>query len=110
MLPHQVSSSAAGRRGVVQRVDDLKSALVLSGAFAVAAASTVPLLLRSLPAEARSLPLPVPAFCAVLAVQLVVVYGTLGFAGFRLARGRALEPALYLSSLWNRQETRWGSG
>jgi hypothetical protein len=98
---------------VVRRVDDLESALVLSAAFAVAAALTVPLLLPSLPPEARSLPLPVPLFCAVLALQLVVVYGLLSFAGLRLARGRGLEPALELSALWARQPMplvwgRWG--
>jgi hypothetical protein len=95
---------------VVRRVDDLTSALVLSGAFAVTAASTVPLLLPSLPAEARSLPLPAPLFCVVLAVQLAVVYGMLGFAGLRLARSQGLEPAPYLSALWVSQPGRssWG--
>jgi hypothetical protein len=94
----------------VRRVDDLKSALVLSSAFAVAAASSVPLLLPSLPEEAGSLPLPTPVFCALLAVQLVVVYGLLGFAGLRLARSRGLEPAPYLSALWGSQPGRssWG--
>jgi hypothetical protein len=91
---------------VVRRVDDLKSALVLSTAFAAAAAATVPLLLSSLPAEARALPLPVPVFCVVLAAQLVVVYGALGFAGLRLARMRRLEPAPYLSGIWDPQATR----
>jgi hypothetical protein len=52
---------------VVRRVDDLKSALFLSAAFAAAAAAAVPPLLPLLPEEARSLPLPLPAFCAVLA-------------------------------------------
>jgi hypothetical protein len=98
--------SATRRNGVVRPVDDLKSALVLSTAFAAAAASTVPLLLPSLPAEARSLPLPLPVFCAVLAAQLVVVYGLLGFVGLRLARSRGLEPAPYLTALWDRQASR----
>jgi hypothetical protein len=45
-----------------------------------------------------------------LAVQLVAVYGMLGFAGLRLARGRGLEPAPYLSALWGSQPSRpsWG--
>src|SRR5262249_9671772 len=92
--------SPAGRSGVVQWVDDLKSALILASAFAVAGAATVPLLLPLLPEEARSLPLPVPVFCSVLAVQLVVVYGLLAFAGLRLARRQGLEPAPSLSTLW----------
>ena len=94
----------------MRRVDDLKSALVLAGALAVAAASTVPLLLPSLPPEARSLPLPLPLFCAVLAVQLVVVYGAFAFVGLRLARARGLEPAPELTAIWNRQARRgrWG--
>jgi hypothetical protein len=69
---------------VVRRADDLKSALVLSSAMAIAAAAAVPLLLPSLPPEARSLPLSLPVFCTVLAVQLIVVYGLLGFVGLRL--------------------------
>jgi len=93
---------------VVRRVDDLKSALVLSSAFAMAAAAAVPLLLPSLPPEARSLPLPPPVFCTVLAVQLVVVYGLLGFVGLRLARTRGFEPAPCLTAIWNPQSNRWG--
>jgi hypothetical protein len=90
---------------VVRLVDDLKSALVLSGAFAVAGASAVPLLLPSLPPEARSLPLPLPVFCLLLAVQLAVVYGLLALAGLRLARSRGLEPAPMLTALWAPQAT-----
>jgi hypothetical protein len=93
---------------VPRRLDDFKSALVLSTAFAAAAASAVPLLLPSLPPEARSLPLPLPVFCALLAVQMVVVYGLLAFAGLRLARTRGLEPAPYLTAIWDRQATRPG--
>jgi membrane protease YdiL (CAAX protease family) len=88
---------------MVKWVDDLKTALVLSSAFALAAAATVPLLLPSLPEEAQSLPLPLPVFCVVLAVQMAGVYGLLGFAGLRLARRRELEPAPYLTRLWDRQ-------
>ena len=102
-----ISRGSAPRRcAVVRWVDDLKSALVLSTAFAAAAAATVPLLMGALPAEARSLPLPAPVFCMVLAVQLVVLYGALGFAGLRLARARRLEPAPYLTGIWDPQATR----
>jgi len=99
-----------GGQAVVRWIDDLKSALVLAGAFALAAAATVPLLLPSLPPEARALPLPLPVFCAVLAAELVFVYGLLGFAGMRLARTRGLEPAPELTALWNPQAARgsWG--
>jgi len=84
---------------VVRWLDDLKSALVLASAFALVATATVPLLLPSLPPEARSLPLPLPVFCTVLAVQLVFVYGLLGFVGIRLARTRGLEPVPDLTAL-----------
>jgi hypothetical protein len=92
---------------VVRWLDDLKSALVLASAFALVAAATVPLLLPSLPPEARSLPLSLPVFCTVLAVQLVLLYGLLGFVGIRLARMRGLEPVPDLTAIWNPQATRW---
>jgi membrane protease YdiL (CAAX protease family) len=85
---------------MVRPLDDLKSALVLSGAFAVAVASAVPLLLSTLPPQARSLPLPMGVFCILLVVQLVVVYGLIGWAGLRLARFRGLEPAPVLTVVW----------
>jgi hypothetical protein len=94
----------------MRRRDDLRSALVLSTAFATAAASAVPLLLPSLPPEARGLPLPLPLFCAVLAAQLVVLYGLFAFIGLRLARIRGLEPAPELTALWERHATRGGWG
>jgi hypothetical protein len=94
-------------------VDDLKSALVLSLSFAVTAAATVPLLLPSLPPEARELPLPVPLFSIVLAVQMTVVYGLAGLGGMRLARLSGLEPAPYLTA-WStgqaQEERRRGFG
>jgi len=93
---------------VVRWVDDLKSALLLASAFALAAAATVPLLLPWLPPEARSLPLPLPVFCTALAVELVVVYGLLGFVGIRLARTQGLEPVPGLTAIWNPQAARWG--
>ena len=88
--------------------DDLKCALILASAFALAAAATVLLLLPSLPPEGRSLPLPLPVFCTALAVQLVVVYGLLGFVGIRLARTQGLEPVPGLTAIWNSQAARWG--
>jgi hypothetical protein len=66
---------------VVRWVDDLKFAAHLASAFALAAAATVPLLLPRLPAEARSLPLPLPVFCAALAVQLVLPVWTARLCG-----------------------------
>jgi hypothetical protein len=98
-----LDTAKAGK--VVRRVDDLKSAVLLSSIFAVFAAIAVPLLLPALPAEARSLPLPVPVFCCLLAVQLAVVYGSLGWAGLRLARFRGLEPAPILTALVTPHET-----
>lgn len=71
-------------------VDDAKIAAGLAGAFGVAAASAVPLLLVALPPESQKLPLPLPVFCALLALQMTVVYGLLGLAGLRLARGQSL--------------------
>src|SRR5262249_4528439 len=76
--------------------------------MAMAAAAAVPLLLPSLPPEARSIPLPPPVFCTVLAVQLVVLYGLLGFVGLRLARTRGFEPAPCLTAIWNPKANRWG--
>src|SRR5262249_48508067 len=105
---HSLQRTATRRYGVVRRVDDLKSALVLSSAFAMAAAAAVPRLLPSLPPEARSLPLSLPVFCTVLAVQLVLVYGLLGSVGLRLARPRGFEPATCLTAIWNPQANRCG--
>jgi hypothetical protein len=68
---------------MVRWIDDLKSALLLSSALALVAASTVPLLLPSLPPEARSLPMPLPVFCIVLAGQLVVDAGSAAAVGPR---------------------------
>jgi hypothetical protein len=83
--------------------DDLKSSSVLSASFALASAATVPLLLPSLPENARELPLPLWAFCLVLAVQLALVYGLIALAGCRLARRVGHEPVPVLSALWTRK-------
>jgi membrane protease YdiL (CAAX protease family) len=88
-------------------VDDLKTAGVLAGCAGLLGAATVPVLLPAIyeivPPEQRSLPLPLPVFCAILAVQFLVVYGLLALAGLRLARLRGREPAPVLTRLWARQ-------
>lgn len=82
---------------LVRRAHDLRTAAVLAAAFALAAAVTVPLLLPSLPPEARTLPLPLTAFCIVLAVQLLLIYGLFAFTGLRHARAAGLDPAPFLT-------------
>src|SRR5262245_33639491 len=85
-------------------VNDLKTAAVLAGSAGLLEAATVPLLLpsifESVPSEQRTLPLPLPLFCTLLALQFLVVYGLLALAGLRLARARHAEPAPLLSALW----------
>jgi hypothetical protein len=76
-------------------IDDLKVATVLAGAFGVAAACAAPLLLPALPPKARELPMPLPIFCLLLALQMTVVYGLLALAGLRLARARGLSPTAW---------------
>jgi hypothetical protein len=44
--------------------------------------------------------MPVPLFCLVLALQLLIIYGLLALAGLRLARRCGLDPAPLLSALW----------
>jgi len=73
--------------------EETRIAAGLASAFGLAAACTAPLLLPALPPEARKLPLPLPVFCVLLAVQLTVIYGLLALAGLRLARGRGLVAA-----------------
>ena len=82
-------------------LSDLKIAALLSTAFGLAAAISVPLLIDHLPPEARELPLPLPVFCAVLAVQMSLVYGLAAWAGLRLARSRGLDPAPLLTAGWS---------
>ena len=45
-------------------------------------------------------PLPMTWFVSVLAAQLTVIYGLLGWAGTRMARQRGVEPAPTLTGLW----------
>lgn len=86
---------------------DARSAMLLSGTFAILAAAAVPLLVDVLPPAARNLPLPLPLFCAALALQLFIVYGLFALGGLRLARRSALSPAPLLTSLWTRE---WQDG
>jgi hypothetical protein len=84
--------------------NDLKTSAVLAGSAGLLGAVTVPFLLPSIselaPPDQRQLPLPLPLFCLVLAVQLFVIYGLLALAGLRLARGRNREPAPLLTAIW----------
>jgi membrane protease YdiL (CAAX protease family) len=88
----------------VSIVDDLKTAAVLAGSAGLLGAVTFPLLLPSiferLPPDQRTLPLPLPLFCVVLAIQVLIIYGLLALAGLRLARARNREPAPLLSAIW----------
>src|SRR5262245_37674240 len=79
--------------------DDLKIACMLSGAFAIIASAAVPFLLDALPPDARSLPLPLPGFCVVLAFGTFLVYGLLAWAGIRMSRATGHEPAPVLGAL-----------
>jgi hypothetical protein len=90
-----VDTTAIARASSIPR--DAKLAFALSAALGVAAAVAVPLLIDSLPPESRKLPLRLAAFCAVLAVQMTVVYGLVALAGLRLARRGGLQPAPFLS-------------
>jgi membrane protease YdiL (CAAX protease family) len=87
--------------GPVSIYSDLKSAAVLAGTFALIAAVAVPFMLEIVPADAqKELPLPIPIFALILAIQSWIVYGLLGWAGLRLARQRGLEPAPLLTFFW----------
>jgi membrane protease YdiL (CAAX protease family) len=95
-MPHNVSI-----------VNDLKTAAVLAGSAGLLGAVAVPFLLPSIlalvPPDQRTLPLPLPLFCVVLAIQFLVIYGLLALAGLRLARARNREPAPLLSAIWARK-------
>ncbi len=83
---------------------------MLSGAAGALAASTLPLLVERVPGGAGELPLPLPLFCAAVAVQMLAVYGLLAWAGLRMARARGLEPAPCLTSLWTGHSARCSAG
>lgn len=94
-------SGATVGRGI-----DLRTALVLSAAYGVTGAIAALLLLPALSrTQLIELPMPAPAFAAILAVQLTVVYGLLGWAGLRLARARGREAAPMLTALWQRRSS-----
>ena len=82
------------------RLDDLKTALLLSGCFGAMASVTVPVMLPHLPPEARQLSLPLPVFSAILLIQATIIYGLFGFLGLRLARASGIEPSPFFSALW----------
>jgi membrane protease YdiL (CAAX protease family) len=63
----------------------------------------LPSISELVPPEQRTLPLPLPLFCVVLAIQFLVFYGLLALAGLRLARARNREPAPLLSAVWTGQ-------
>jgi membrane protease YdiL (CAAX protease family) len=97
----------------VSIVDDLKTAAVLAGSAGLLGAATVPFLLPSIyelvPPDQRMLPLPLPLFCVVLAIQFLIIYGLLALAGLRLARTRDREPAPLLSAIWaKKRRDRFG--
>ena len=85
---------------------DVKSASFLGGSMGLLGAVTVPVLLPSIfelaPPEHRGLPLPLPVFCIILAIQLTVVYGLIALGGMRLARSRNREPAPVLTAIWTK--------
>ena len=85
-------------------VNDLKTAAVLAGSAGLLGAVTVPFLLpfifELVPPDQRALPLPLPLFCVVLAIQFLMIYGLFALAGLRLARARNREPAPLLTALW----------
>jgi membrane protease YdiL (CAAX protease family) len=91
----------------VSIVNDLKTAAVLAGSAGLLGAVTVPFLLPSIfelvPPEQRVLPLPLPLFCVVLAIQFLIIYGSFALAGLRLARARNREPAPLLSAIWTKK-------
>jgi membrane protease YdiL (CAAX protease family) len=94
-------------------VNDLKTAAVLAGSAGILGAVTAPFLLPSIfelvPPDRRTLPLPLPLFCVVLAIQFLVIYGLFALAGLRLARARNREPAPLLSAIWTkRRPDRFG--
>src|SRR5262245_44097044 len=100
-------------RPMPQRVStfhDVKTAAVLAGSTGLLGAVTVPFLLPSIyemvPSEQRTLPLPLPVFSIVLAVQMLVVYGLFALAGLRLARAREREPAPLLTALWTKERPK----
>jgi len=88
----------------VSIVNDLKTAAVLAGSAGLLGAVTVPFLLPSIfelfPPGQRMLPLSLPLFSVILAIQFLMIYGLFALGGLRLARARNREPAPLLSAIW----------
>jgi membrane protease YdiL (CAAX protease family) len=88
----------------ISLINDLKTAAVLGGSAGLFGAATVPLLvpysLEFVPPEQRTLPMPLPLFCVVLAFAFLIIYGMFALAGLRLARARGREPAPLCSAFW----------
>jgi membrane protease YdiL (CAAX protease family) len=97
----------------VSIANDLKTAAVLAGSAGFLGTVTVPFLLPSIsdlvPPDQWALPLPLPLFCVVLAIQFLVIYGLLALVGLRLARARHREPAPLLTGFWtSKRPDRFG--
>src|SRR5262245_37503546 len=94
----------------VSILNDLKTAAVLAGLAGLFGAVAVPALLPSIfelvSPEQRTLPLPLPLFCVLLAIQILIIYGLLALAGSRLARARNGEPAPLLTAIWTRRQAQ----
>lgn len=87
----------------IDRSTDFRTAVALSGAYGVFGAVTALLLMPEIAKRAEvKLPLPLPVFVAILAVQLTLLYGVLGWCGLRVARRRGLDPAPWFSRMWLR--------
>jgi hypothetical protein len=104
MLRGILNPPTSGQTRMEQHVtvlDDLKTAGVLAGSAGLFGAVTVPTLLPAafelVPPDQRALPMPMPLFCVLLAIQFLVVYGLFALAGLRIARARQLEPAPLLT-------------
>ena len=98
----RVSTGGSGASGAAVGTSvDLRTGVVLSAAYGASGAVAAMTLLPSITQQVQwTPPLPMPLFVALLAVQLTVVYGLLGWAGARMARRRGVEPAPTLTGLW----------
>src|SRR3972149_3927327 len=98
----RVSTGGSGASGAAVGTSvDLRTGVVLSAAYGASGAVAAMTLLPSITQGVQwTPPLPMPLFVALLAVQLTVVYGLLGWAGARMARRRGVEPAPTLTGLW----------
>jgi membrane protease YdiL (CAAX protease family) len=87
--------------------NDLQTAAVLGWSAGLLGAVTIPFLLPSIselvPPEQRTLPVPLPLFCTLLAIFFLVIYGLVAFAGLRPERKRGRELAPLLSAIWTKK-------